>query len=114
VFALSPPVFVSVPFRQDGSVDVSAQLAKMNKQIEVWQQRVDALKAKMAEPGYNRAPEAVRKAQSDKVELVAATLLTFVQCFLPSIVLRVLQLDAYQKELDAQIAARDQVTSLRK
>jgi hypothetical protein len=52
---------------QDGSVDVSAQLAKMNKQIELWQQRVDALKAKMAEPGYNRAPESVRKAQSDKV-----------------------------------------------
>lgn len=48
-------------------MDVSAQLAKMNKAIELWEQRVEALKAKMAEPGYNKAPESVRKAQADKV-----------------------------------------------
>ena len=51
-----------------GAVDLSAQLAKVDKQIELTQQRIRGFELKIAEPGYEeKAPENVRKMNAEKV-----------------------------------------------
>ena len=50
-----------------GMVDFTAQLAKMNREIEQASNRIGLLKLKMSGEGYTKAPEAVRLAQAEKV-----------------------------------------------
>jgi len=73
----------------DGTVDISAQLAKMNKEVEKFTYLVAGLRAEVTGPGFTKVPEKVQKLKTEK-------------------------LAAYEKELEAQIAARDQVLLLAK
>lgn len=50
-----------------GMVDFTAQLAKMNREIEQASNRIGLLRLKMSGEGYTKAPEAVRSAQAEKV-----------------------------------------------
>ena len=99
---------------QVDAVDLTAQLTKIDKAIELTNQRIRGIQLKMGEPGYEeKAPEAVRKGHAEKVRCVpmlradgrSESLIAL--CFLLP-----LQLASYMKELDAHTAAREQVIRL--
>lgn len=52
---------------QETGVDVSAQLQKVTKLIENLTQRIGQLKLRMTGAGWSKTPEAVRKAETEKV-----------------------------------------------
>lgn len=99
---------------QETGVDVSAQLQKVTKLIENLTQRIGQLKLRMTGAGWSKTPEAVRKAETEKVGTSPHTQSCFLcnRHFLGVSVIVPLQLDTLEKELEAHLAAREQVLLL--